>query len=115
MGGRVHVVGGGLAGLSAALELGERGRAVTLYEGGPACGGRARSYDDKALGCRLDNGNHLLLSANETVFRFLDRIGSRGTLTGPGAPMFPFHDLRTDERWVLALSRGRLPWWVLRR
>ncbi|MBE7211978.1 MAG: FAD-dependent oxidoreductase [Gluconacetobacter diazotrophicus] len=115
MTGRVHVVGGGLSGLSAALELAERGRAVTLYEGGPACGGRARSYDDKALGCRLDNGNHLLLSANATVFDLLDRTGARNTLAGPGEPMFPFHDLRDGTRWTLRLSRGRFPWWVLQR
>ena len=113
MAGVVHIVGGGLAALSAALELAEAGREVAIYEAGPALGGRARSYDDKHLGCRLDNGNHLLLSANATVFGFLDRIGARDTLVGPGAPIFPFHDLAADLRWTLRLSRGRIPWWVL--
>ena len=111
----VHIVGGGLAGLSAALELAEAGRPVTLYEAGPACGGRARSYEDRQLGCRLDNGNHLLLSANRTVFDFLDRIGARDTLVGPGAPIFPFHDLEAGQGWTVSLSRGRVPWWVLDR
>ena len=110
--GRVHIIGGGLAGLSAALALAEAGRAVTIYEAGPACGGRARSYEDKQLGCRLDNGNHLLLSANDAVFSYLDRIGARHTLTGPGAPLFPFHDLNAGLSWTLRLSRGRIPWWV---
>ncbi|MBC6417064.1 MAG: FAD-dependent oxidoreductase, partial [Rhodospirillales bacterium] len=45
-----HVVGAGLAGLSAALRLAERGYAVQLYEAAPQAGGRCRSYFDKGLG-----------------------------------------------------------------
>ena len=115
MAGVMHIVGGGLAALAAALELAEAGRQVAIYEAGPALGGRARSYDDKHLGCRLDNGNHLLLSANRTVFAYLDRIGARDTLVGPDAPIFPFHDLAAGLSWTLRLSRGRIPWWVLPR
>ena len=111
----VHVVGGGLAGLSACLDLAEAGRAVCLYEAGPACGGRARSYPDQKLGCRIDNGNHLLLSANRASFGFLDRIGARATLRGPGSPLFPFVDLAAGLHWTLRLSPGRLPWWVFDR
>ena len=111
----VHVVGGGLAGLSAALDLAEAGRRVHLYEAGPACGGRARSYHDRQLGCRIDNGNHLLLSANRATFGFLDRTHARDTLTGPGAPIFPFVDLGAGLHWTLRLSSGRLPWWVFDR
>lgn len=114
-GGTVHVIGGGLAGLSAALDLAEAGRHVCLYESGPACGGRARSYEDRQLGCRIDNGNHLLLSANRATFGFLDRIGAGGTLTGPGSPIFPFVDLKARLHWTLRLSRGRIPWWVFDR
>jgi hydroxysqualene dehydroxylase len=109
----VHVIGGGLAGLSAALDLAEAGRRVRLYEAGPACGGRARSYEDRQLGCRIDNGNHLLLSANHATFGYLDRIGARHSLAGPGEPIFPFADLKAGLRWTLRLSRGRIPWWVL--
>src|ERR1700712_5340992 len=111
----VHVIGGGLAGLSAALDLAEAGRHVRLYEAGPACGGRARSYEDRQLGCRIDNGNQLLLSANRATLGFLDRIGARHTLTGPGEPSFPFADLQAGLHWTLRLSRGRIPWWVLDR
>ena len=113
--GRVHVVGGGLAGLAAALALAEAGRAVTVYESGPACGGRCRSYFDRELGCRIDNGNHLLLSGNKAAMGFLDRVGARDTLGGPGAPMFPFMDVRTGQRWTVRPSAGRVPWWVLSR
>ncbi len=108
------MVGGGLAGLAAALTLAEAGRRVVLYEAGPACGGRCRSYFDRALGCRIDNGNHLLLSGNQATMRYLERIGSRHTLAGPGRPEFPFIDLRSGARWRVRPNAGRLPWWLLR-
>jgi len=112
-GGRVHVVGGGLAGLAASVELMDAGRPVTLYEAAPVCGGRCRSYFDRELGCRIDNGNHLLLSGNEAAMRYLDRLGTRDTLGGPGAPVFPFVDLRTQAQWTLRPNEGRLPYWLL--
>jgi squalene-associated FAD-dependent desaturase len=109
----VHVIGAGLAGLSAALTLAAAGRAVTIYEAGPAAGGRCRSYFDRGLGCRIDNGNHLLLSANEAAMRYLEHIGARDTLHSPAAPVFPFFDAASGERWTLRLDRGRIPWWIL--
>lgn len=109
----VHVIGAGLAGLAAALDCVAAGRPVVLYEAGPAAGGRCRSYFDRELGCRIDNGNHLLLSGNRAAMAYLDRIGARDTMAGPGAPVFPFYDLLRDERWVVRPNRGRIPWWLL--
>jgi squalene-associated FAD-dependent desaturase len=110
--GSVHIVGGGLAGLSAALALTAQGRSVTLYEAGPVCGGRCRSYFDKELGVRLDNGNHLLLSGNESAMRYLTMLGTRDTLAGPPKAVFPFIDLRDGARWTLRLNDGRFPLWL---
>jgi len=110
--GRVHVVGGGLAGLAASLDLAAAGRPVTLYEAAPVCGGRCRSYFDRELGCRIDNGNHLLLSGNSAAMRYLDRLGTRHTLGGPDAPVFPYMDLRSGARWTVRPNMGRLPYWV---
>jgi len=110
---RVHVIGAGLAGLSAAVRLAESGQRVVVYEAGQAAGGRCRSYFDRELGCRIDNGNHLVLSGNDAVLGYLRRIGAEQTLTGPGEPLFPFLDRRSGKQWVLRLNRGRLPWWVL--
>jgi len=115
MTGRVHVVGAGLAGLSAALAAVQRGMLVTVHEAGPAAGGRCRSYFDREIGLVIDNGNHLLLSGNRAAFGYLEATGAADTLGGPPEPLFPFMDLRSGERWTLHPNRGRLPWWILAR
>jgi squalene-associated FAD-dependent desaturase len=112
---RVHVIGAGMAGLSAATSLAARGVSVVLYEAAKWGGGRCRSYDDATLGCRLDNGNHLLLSGNRSTMAYLDRIGAGDTLVGPDKPLFPFIDLVSGAAWTLRLNRGATPWWVLRK
>jgi squalene-associated FAD-dependent desaturase len=109
----VHVIGAGLAGLSAAVAASGAGHAVTLYEATAAGGGRCRSYFDAELGMRLDNGNHLLLSGNSSAFAYIDEIGARDRFTGPRDPIFPFMDLKTGRKWTLRPNRGRIPWWVL--
>ena len=113
--GVVHIVGAGLAGLAAAVVLASEGREVRLYEAAGHAGGRCRSYFDAELGCRIDNGNHLLLSGNYRALNYLERIGARGTLIGPEDAVFPFFDATTGQRWVLQPNRGRLPWWILRQ
>ena len=110
--GRIHVIGAGLAGLSAAMRLVEAGRQVTVHEAGPQAGGRCRSYFDRELGCRIDNGNHLLLSGNAAASRYLARIGASATMAGPKAPVFPFIDREEGLRWVLRLDPGRIPFWI---
>ncbi|MBL4691013.1 MAG: NAD(P)-binding protein, partial [Rhodospirillales bacterium] len=44
-----HIIGGGLAGLSTAVNLIRAGRDVHVYETAGHCGGRCRSYFDAAL------------------------------------------------------------------
>ena len=107
---RIHVIGSGLAGLSAAIAATGAGRAVTLYEATAAGGGRCRSYFDSELGIRLDNGNHLLLSGNKSTFAYINEIGASDRITGPRRPVFPFMDLKTGRQWTLRPSRGRIPW-----
>ena len=113
--GAVHVVGAGIAGLSAAVRLVDAGREVIVHEAASVAGGRCRSYLDPTLGVVIDNGNHLLLSGNHEALDYLDRIGARQTLHDPGAAIFDFADLRSGERWRLDLSEGRIPWWLFDR
>jgi squalene-associated FAD-dependent desaturase len=115
MSGHVHVIGAGLAGLSATLALSASGRAVTVYEAAPVAGGRCRSYFDRELGLTIDNGNHLLLSGNRAAMGYLDTIGARAAMAMPNEPMFPFLDLTNDRRWMIRPNRGTRPWWVLSR
>lgn len=112
MTGKAYVVGGGLAGLSAATLLASRGVAVELIEGAGQAGGRCRSYFDAAMGGVIDNGNHLVLSGNRAVQSYLDRIGAKNALTGPAHTEFDFVDLRDGARWRLRPNEGPLPYWV---
>lgn len=112
--GTVHVVGAGLAGLSAAVSLVEAGARVVVHEAAKQAGGRCRSYFDPTLGLTIDNGNHLLLSGNMSALAFMRTIGAPAdALSGPEEAAFDFADLTSGERWRLRPNRGRLPWWVL--
>ncbi len=112
---QAHVIGAGLAGLSSAIRLAQRGWTVTVYEAAGQAGGRARSYFDEQLGCRIDNGNHLLLSGNRSAMRYIDTIGARdGLICAPEAAI-PFVDLQSGERWILRINRGVIPWWIFSR
>ena len=110
---RVHVVGGGLAGLSAAVTLADRGVPVVLSEAARQAGGRCRSYHDAQLDMMIDNGNHLVLSGNPAVGRYLRAIGTQDRLTGPQEAEFPFVDRGSNRRWSLRPNDGALPWWIL--
>ena len=111
--GRVHVVGAGLAGLAASVALADKGHAVILYESGPQAGGRCRSFVDTDLGCRIDNGNHLLLAGNNAALAYIERIGALDTFERPREAALPFVDLATGERWAVRPGTGAAPWWVL--
>jgi squalene-associated FAD-dependent desaturase len=111
-GGTVHIIGAGLAGLSAAVELCGRDRRVVVHEAARFAGGRCRSYFEPALGLTIDNGNHLLLSGNDAARGFLEKIGAADALTGPPNAEFPFADAATGALWRLRLNDGPLPWWV---
>ncbi|MCB2099679.1 MAG: hydroxysqualene dehydroxylase HpnE [Rhodobacterales bacterium] len=113
MTGRVHIIGAGLAGLSCGVRLAERGVPVTLYESAQHAGGRCRSFHDEAMGCRIDNGNHLMMSGNRATMDYLDLIGAQGTLAGPARAEFPFLDTVSGRRWTVRPNAGPIPWWIL--
>ncbi|MBC7732415.1 MAG: NAD(P)-binding protein, partial [Bacteriovorax sp.] len=56
---RLAVVGGGWAGVAAAIEATRRGHQATLFVMAPQLGGRSRGVD--VAGMALDNGQHILI------------------------------------------------------
>jgi hydroxysqualene dehydroxylase len=108
----IHVIGAGLAGLSAAVRLVQAGERVVLHEAGSQAGGRCRSYHDAALGMTIDNGNHVILSGNRSALSYLDAVGGTKQMHGPEAADFNFVDAASDERWQLRLGKGRWPGWI---
>jgi hydroxysqualene dehydroxylase len=108
----VHIIGAGLAGLSAAIKLSGRGEQVVVHEATAFAGGRCRSYHDASLGMTIDNGNHLLLSGNRAALDYLREIGGTDRLAGPDHAEFPFVDLKSNESWTLRFNDGRLPFWI---
>ena len=70
---RVAVVGGGLAGLAAAIECADSGAEVTLYEARSRLGGATFSFERRGL--ELDNGQHVALRCCTAYLAFLRRLG----------------------------------------
>lgn len=112
MNGKVHIIGAGLSGLSAAVRLADAGVAVVLHESAGHAGGRCRSFFDKTLEREIDNGNHLIMSGNHAALDYLDRIGSHDALTGPADASYPFVDVKSGERWRVRINDGFIPFWV---
>jgi hydroxysqualene dehydroxylase len=71
---KVAVIGGGWAGIAAAVELTASGVATTLFEAGRVLGGRARAVT--LDGQRLDNGQHILLGAYRETLELMRRVGA---------------------------------------
>jgi squalene-associated FAD-dependent desaturase len=76
----VVVIGGGFAGLSAAVALAQVGFRVAVLESKPALGGRAYSFADPETGDFVDNGQHVLMGCYAETLKFLDRIGQTAQL-----------------------------------
>ncbi|MGH8674024.1 MAG: hydroxysqualene dehydroxylase HpnE, partial [Burkholderiales bacterium] len=70
---RVAVVGGGYAGMAAAVTLAAAGVRVVVFEAGPVPGGRARRV--RAHGHELDNGQHILIGAYVELLRIMQLVG----------------------------------------
>lgn len=87
----VMVVGGGLSGLAAAVQLTLEGARVSLVDQSNKLGGRAYSYIDKTTGDVVDNGQHVLVGAYHCTLQYLKSIGTRELLSMPENFHLHFH------------------------
>ena len=71
---RLAIVGGGWAGLAAAVRAVEAGHAVTLFEMAAQLGGRAREV--VVDGLALDNGQHILIGAYRRTLALMGTVGA---------------------------------------
>jgi uncharacterized protein with NAD-binding domain and iron-sulfur cluster len=75
----VAVIGGGLAGIAAALDCADAGARVTLLEVRPRLGGAVYSFERDGL--RIDNGQHVFLRCFHAYRSLLARLGSEHRVT----------------------------------
>ena len=100
---RLAVVGGGWAGIAAAVRATEAGHRVTLFEMAPRLGGRARGVDIDGLA--LDNGQHILIGAYRRTLALMRTVGSDPAATLARLPL----ELRYPDGRGLRFPPGS-PW-----
>jgi hydroxysqualene dehydroxylase len=98
------VVGGGLAGIGAALRAADGGAAVTLLERRGKLGGLTWSFTRK--GRSFDNGQHVFLRCCSAYREFLDRIGATDQVFLQRALDVPVLGPGGQRSYI---RRGRLP------
>src|SRR5690606_25628629 len=72
---KLAVVGGGWAGLSAAVHAFRAGHDVRVFESGTVLGGRARSIHAPTLDREIDNGQHIMLGAYSDTLALMRDLG----------------------------------------
>ncbi len=103
---RVVVIGGGLAGIAAAVRLAEDGVPVTLLETRKRLGGRATSISDPKSGRQIDNCQHVLMRCCTNLVDFYCRLGVEAMIDWHDRVYFASGEGRID---VLQAGRGPAP------
>src|SRR5690606_2537680 len=101
------VIGGGLAGLASAVWLAEAGKKVTLLERRGRLGGRAHAMKFDAVDDPPDNGQHVIASGYENLFRYLDSVGTREHVAFPERSTLRWPDGRSVTMSVTGLGAIR--------
>ncbi len=106
---RVVVIGGGLAGLAAAIAAADDGWQVVLLESRPRLGGATHSFTRDFEGGKLvvDNGQHVFLRCCTAYREFLRRLGVEEDAYLQSKLDVPIADPITGKR--ARLKRDRLP------
>ena len=94
---KILIIGGGWAGIAAAVEASERGHEVLLVEERPYLGGRARSFIDRETGHHIDNGQHVMMGCYSAFLRVLKTLGTDHLLERQQALRVGFVDNSTTK------------------
>jgi uncharacterized protein with NAD-binding domain and iron-sulfur cluster len=105
---RAAIVGGGWAGLAAAVELARSGAQVTLFEAARQLGGRARSVETH--GQRLDNGQHLLIGAYRETLGLMKEVGADPERLLKRLPLELNFPAGRNSHFRMRLPRLPAPW-----
>jgi squalene synthase HpnD len=103
---KVLILGGGVAGLSAAVHLSRSGHEITLVEARQTLGGRSHSFRDPKTGDNIDNGQHILMGCYHATLNLLQRIGTRHLLRPEKNLNVPYV---SDVKQLTQLKAAALP------
>lgn len=103
----VAIIGGGFAGMAAAVTLTHQGVPVTLFEAGRQLGGRARSVPLNDL--TLDNGQHILIGAYRKTLELIDFLQPKESRPYLRLPLV----LEVPDQFKLQAARLPAPWHLL--
>ncbi len=112
----VVVVGGGLAGITTALGLAQRGVDVTLVERQPRLGGRAQSWEDPTTGDPVHIGPHIFLSEYPNMLKLLDMLGTKDRIVWQDDHFLTLADGEraiVTEQWPLPAPLHFMPTFIL--
>ncbi|WP_166906932.1 hydroxysqualene dehydroxylase HpnE [Mycobacterium sp. DL440] len=107
MGERYVVIGGGLAGLAAAVWLSEAGKNVTLLERRGQLGGRTHAMRAEIADDTPDNGQHVVASGYEHLWRYLTSVGTRQFIEFPKSSTLRWPDGRSITMQTTGLGAIR--------
>jgi len=102
----VLIIGGGVAGLAAAVELTSRGHSILLVEQKQRLGGRTYSFIHPETGDEVDNGQHLLMGCYHSTLKYLEKIDALDTVKIQKALSITF---RREKFPPLELKASSLP------
>ena len=101
---RALIIGGGLAGISAAVKLADAGWQPTILETRKKLGGRATSFPDQRSGQSLDNCQHVLMGCCTALLSLYERLDV--------SDMIEWHERIfwwREDGGIDLLAPGRLP------
>jgi squalene-associated FAD-dependent desaturase len=104
------VIGGGLAGITAAIALAQSGSEVTLLEAKPRLGGATMSFSRDGL--VIDTGQHVFLRCCTAYRGLLDRLGMAAH--APLQPRFDVTVVSPEKKSRMHRGRAPAPFHMLR-